>query len=152
MRKMVDELGLHDSVRFSTEPLPTEALPDLIRSAEMGVIPYRSDVFTDGILPTKLMEYAALGIPAIVSRTPAVEAYFGNHMVRFVEPGSVEGLADALSELAARPEQRSELARNALRFAQERRWESEATTYAAVVERAGRRRTTKSANEDRGHE
>jgi glycosyltransferase involved in cell wall biosynthesis len=152
MRRMVDELGLHDSVRFSTEPLPTEALPDLIRSAEMGVIPYRSDVFTDGILPTKLMEYAALGIPAIVSRTPAVEAYFGDDMVRFVEPGSVQGLADALSELAARPQLRTALALNALRFAQERRWESEAATYAAVVERAGRRRNNKSANEDRGHE
>jgi glycosyltransferase involved in cell wall biosynthesis len=146
MRNLVDELALNDSVRFSTEPLPTEALPDLILSAQMGVIPYRSDVFTDGILPTKLMEYAALGIPAIVSRTPAVEAYFGDDMVRFVEPGSMHGLADALSELAARPQQRTALALNALRFAQERRWESEATTYAAVVDRAGRRRN-KRANQ-----
>src|SRR5438874_8438514 len=30
---------------------------------------YRRDVFTDGILPTKLLEYVALGIPAIVART-----------------------------------------------------------------------------------
>jgi glycosyltransferase involved in cell wall biosynthesis len=105
------------------------------------VVPYRSDVFTDGILPTKLMEYATLGVPSIASRTSAVTSYFSDDMVRLVEPGSVEGLADALSELAADPERRQQLAHNALRFAQEHRWESQAAAYADVVERVSRRKT-----------
>ncbi len=141
MRGLVDELGIHDAVRFSTDSLATDALPGLIRGADIGVVPYRSDVFTDGILPTKLMEYAALGVPSIASRTSAVAASFTDDMVRFVEPGSEEGLADALSELAAQPERRSSLAHNALRFAQEHRWKSEAAAYAEVVDRVIRRRT-----------
>jgi glycosyltransferase involved in cell wall biosynthesis len=139
MRDTVDQLGVRDAVQFSTDPLPTDALPDLIRRADIGVVPYRSDVFTDGILPTKLMEYAALGIPSIVSRTRAVEEYFSDEMVRFVEPGSVDGLADALSELAADSARRRSLAQNALRFSQEHQWESEAAAYAEVVDRVGRR-------------
>jgi glycosyltransferase involved in cell wall biosynthesis len=141
VRQLVDQLGLAEDVRLSTQSLPTDALPELIRSADIGVVPYRSDVFTDGILPTKLMEYATLGVPSIASRTKAVTTYFTDDMVRLVEPGSVEALADALSELAADPERRSALAHNALRFAQEHRWESQAAAYADVVERVSRRKT-----------
>jgi glycosyltransferase involved in cell wall biosynthesis len=141
VRQLVDQLGLAEDVRLSTQSLPTDALPELIRSADIGVVPYRSDVFTDGILPTKLMEYATLGVPSIASRTKAVTTYFTDDMVRLVEPGSVEALADALSELAADPERRSALAHNALRFAQEHRWESQAVAYADAVERVTRRRT-----------
>lgn len=97
MAKELDLLDKH--VHFSTKVLPVADLPDLIRSADVGLAPYRRDVFTDGIVPTKLMEYAALGMPAIAARTTAIEGYFKDTMVEFFTPGDVEDLARCIFRL-----------------------------------------------------
>ena len=134
LEDMVRNLEISDRVRLSTELLPTAALPGLISQADIGVVPNRYDLFTDGILPTKLMEYAALGIPAVVSRTTATTTYFDESMVRYVPPGDVDALAIALGELAAEPAARYELARNAQRFSDRYQWQREADRYVGIVE------------------
>ncbi len=49
------------------------------------------------------MEYTALGMPAIVARTPAIEAYFDNTMVEYFTSEAVNELAaSALSTLKIR--------------------------------------------------
>ncbi len=140
LRTLIDELGMRDVVRLSTETLPTADLPNLIAAADIGVVPNRSDVFTDGILPTKLLEYAALGIPAVVSRSTATSAYFTDEMVEYVEAGSVGALAGAIERLARDPERRRKLATAAQAFTTKHRWSDEAERYVDVVERLGRLR------------
>ncbi len=140
LRTLIDELGMRDTVRLSTELLPTADLPDLIAAADIGVVPNRSDVFTDGILPTKLLEYAALGIPAVVSRSTATVAYFTDEMVEYVEPGSVEALATAIERLARDPDRRLKLATAAQAFTTDHQWSQEADRYVNVVERLGKLR------------
>ena len=56
LQELVKELGLERQVQFSTLFIPTTELPKLLLEADVGVIPYRRNIFTDGILPTKLME------------------------------------------------------------------------------------------------
>jgi glycosyltransferase involved in cell wall biosynthesis len=144
-QRLVERLDLGDAVEFSTRSLPTDELPNLLSRADIGVVPYRRDIFTDGIFPTKLMEYAVLGIPSIVSRSSAVEAYFTPDMVRFVEPGDVEDLADALCELASDADLRRRLATNALDLAKHRVWRDQADTYVSLVDELNDRKT-KAAN------
>ncbi len=139
VEQRIAELGIGDAVELSTGLVPTGELPAIIGRADIGIVPNRRDVFTDGILPTKLMEYAALGIPAIVSRTSAVEAHFTDEMVRLVEPGDSDALADAILALADDPERRAELARNAQAFSAAHRWSDEAERYVAIVESLVRR-------------
>lgn len=134
LRDLVAALDLGDRVRFSTDRLSTPDLARLIGSADLGIVPNRSDVFTDGILPTKLMEYSAVGIPAIASRTPAIEEYFSEDMVRFVRPDSVDDIAEALLELYADPAGRGRLAIAIRRFAMEHSHARQADTYLRVVE------------------
>jgi glycosyltransferase involved in cell wall biosynthesis len=131
------ELGIADDVEFSTRRLPSEELPALLRRADAAVVPYRRDIFTDGILPTKLMEYVALGIPAIVSRTPVVEEYFDDSMVRFVPADDTEALATAMVELGRDPARRAEIARNAGRFSERHAWPGTAADYVAMVRELG---------------
>ena len=50
--------GSADAVELSTALVPTGDLPGIVGRADIGIVPNRRDVFTDGILPTKLMEYA----------------------------------------------------------------------------------------------
>jgi glycosyltransferase involved in cell wall biosynthesis len=133
LRSLVARLGVEDDVVFSTDRLPSEELPALLRRADAAVVPYRRDVFTDGILPTKLMEYAALEIPTIVTRTPAVEAYFDASMVRFVPAEDADALAAAILELARDPALRAELASGAASFVERHDWATSASDYVSMV-------------------
>ena len=135
---LAEELDLlGKNVHFSTELLPLDQLPDLIRSADVGLVPYRRDVFTDGIVPTKLMEYAALGMPAIAARTTAIETYFEDTMVEFFAPGDIDDLARCILGLYSDPERLAELARGADRFNQRYNWAELADEYVTLVDWLG---------------
>ena len=134
-QELANQLGMADAVTFSKSLLSTSELSALVTEADIGVVPNRNDLFTDDILPTKLMEYAALGIPSIVSRSTAVESQFTDEMVRFVEPANADELADAMVELAVDPDLRATLASGAQRFSRQFRWADQAAEYVALVDR-----------------
>jgi glycosyltransferase involved in cell wall biosynthesis len=135
MESLVDELALQDHVQFSPDFVPTAELPELLKRADLGVVPYRDGVFTSGILPTKLMEYAALGIPAIASRTAAISAYFEDTMIEFFTPGDVEDLARCMLMLYRNRNRLAELAQNIEKFNQRYNWKAQSAGYVALVER-----------------
>ena len=122
-----------------------EELPDIIRSCDLGVVPYRSDVFTDGLLPTKLMEYAALGLPAVAARTTAIQAYFSDTNTEFFEPGNVDDLARCILRLYHNPDRMAELARGSQNFNQRYNWTNISAEYVAVIDglRKSRRSSAK---------
>ena len=133
--ELAKELGLEKEVSFSTGLLPISDLPAFIRRADLGVVPYRRDVFTDGILPTKLMEYTALHVPVIAARTPAIEAYFDEDMVHYVPAEDVEALAAAIVYLHEHRGRLNELAAKSNRFNERFAWENIAQGYSSLVER-----------------
>ena len=135
LERMADELGLQDHVQFSTHFVPTEELPNLLQQADLAVVPYREGVFTGGILPTKLMEYAALGIPAIASQTPAIAAYFDETTVQFFTPGDVDELAQCIQTLYRDRTRLAELARNITGFNERYNWAKQRAVYLQLVDR-----------------
>lgn len=137
--QMTQELDLGNHVTIHNELRPAEELPEIIRAADVGIVPYRNDVFTDGLLPTKLMEYAALGLPAIASRTTAIEGYFSDTMVEFFEPGDVGDLAHCIRVLYDNPERLAALAQGGKKFNQRYNWSKIGAEYVALVERLNRR-------------
>jgi glycosyltransferase involved in cell wall biosynthesis len=126
-------LGLEDHVELTDRHVPEIQLADVIASADAAVVPYRNDVFTDGIVPTKLMEYAAVQIPCIAARTSAIETYFGDAMVELFTPGDVEDLARCIRELSRSPARRAELARRSRRFTDRFNWGRVRGDYVALV-------------------
>jgi glycosyltransferase involved in cell wall biosynthesis len=132
LRRMTGELGLTDHVAFEKGRM-ADKLPAIISTANMGVVAYRNDVFTDSLLPTKLMEYAAMGMPAIAARTTAIEAAFGGTNVEFFEPGDVEDLARCMRRLHNSPERLAELARGSARFNEQYNWTKLGAAYADLV-------------------
>ncbi len=128
------ELGLEACVAISDDMVDASELPARIRTAHAGVVPNRSDVFTDGLLPTKLLEYVAMGTPVIAARTPTIASYFDDDMVAFFEPGNAAALADVIRSLAEDRGRLGALAENAAAFNHKYDWESTAEGYAAVLE------------------
>ena len=116
-----------------------EELPDIIRSFDLGVVPYRSDIFTDGLVPTKLMEYAALEIPSIAARTPTILAYFEGTNTEFFEPGNLDDLVQGIRMLYNNPERRKALAAGSRNFTQRYNWTKIGAEYVALVDQLGMR-------------
>lgn len=135
LKTMVDELDLQDCVQFSTTNVPTAELPKLLKTADLAIVPYRDGVFTGGILPTKLMEYAALGMPAIVAHTPGIAAYFDETNVQFFTPGDVDELASCILALYSDRSRLAGLARNIGKFNECYNWGKVSAAYVTLVER-----------------
>ena len=132
---LTQELDLPEHVKFSAQTLHVSELPQVIRRADVGIVPNRSDIFTDGLLPTKLMEYVALGTPVIAARTPTIESYFDDTMVKFFKPGDIDDLAACIISLHANRSLLVQFAQNSEKFNQKYGWPSVAANYVALVNR-----------------
>lgn len=136
---LADELKLIDRVAFHDEIRPVEELPKTILRFDAGVVPYRNDPFTDDLLPTKLMEYAALGVPAIAARTTAIASYLDETMVLFFTPDEPNDLARCILTLYSDPKRLAQLAEGIRKFNQRYDWTKMSAEYVALVERLGMR-------------
>jgi len=136
LQRMTEDLGLSEHVAFEKGRM-ADKLPAIIRTANLGVVAYRNDVFTDSLLPTKLMEYAAMGMPAIAARTTAIEATFGGTNVALFEPGDVEDLARCMRMLHNSPDRLADLARGSARFNEQYNWTKLGAEYADLIETLG---------------
>ncbi len=93
LRRLIETLDLNGHVWISDRLRPIEEILPSLRAAHLGVIPTRRDVSTECMLPTKLLEYLALGVPFIVSPTRAVRHYFGEEQPFYLGEISPEGVA-----------------------------------------------------------
>ena len=131
---LVGELDLTDCVSISDGWLPKEELVPVILNADMGIVPTLNDDFTKYMLPTKLLEYVALGIPVICSRTQTVEAYFDDSMIQYVEPADANDLAERILDLYRNPGKRGMLTANAERFNRDYSWEVHKQRYYRLID------------------
>jgi glycosyltransferase involved in cell wall biosynthesis len=116
---LAKELGLTSpAFEMTGKHRPLDELSRLIRHAHIGLVPNRDDQ-EDSVLPTKLLEYIAVGIPAVVSATRTVRRFFTSDQIEPVPVGEAEPMAEAILRLAADPGRRRRLVERA------RLWESE---------------------------
>ena len=142
-RTLASRLNISDHVGFQGMA-PIEELPWLLRDAMIGIVPNHASSATHLMLPVKLMEYAALGIPVVASRLRTVEHYFGDNAARLVTPGDPQAMADAVEQLFRDPGLRSLMARNAMQIVRGLSWEhQEANFFAAIDELVGKRQVSR---------
>jgi glycosyltransferase involved in cell wall biosynthesis len=134
IRHLVTELNLNRIVDIRGDTVPLDDLIQEIGDADAGVVPILNDSFTRYMLPQKLLDYVALGIPVICSDTETIRHYFDDSMAAFFTPGDEHELAERLLELSRKPILRRDLARNASSFFSENSWESQKLRYRAIVD------------------
>ncbi|HET9351827.1 MAG TPA: glycosyltransferase, partial [Burkholderiales bacterium] len=81
----------------------------------------------------KTLEFMACGVPLIVSRTSIDSYYFDDSLVRFVEPGNVDDLAAALTELYESRDVFSSRVALARDFAKRNSWQRRSQDYDQLV-------------------
>lgn len=134
VRSRVAQLEISDRVKLSGRFLPHGEVLERVRTASVGVICNLPIKRNKTAIPTKLFEYAALGIPVVSADLPAIREYFSPDEVRFFRAGDVNALAQALSEVASDPESARVRAAAARRRYEEYRWPVSAERYAALLE------------------
>jgi glycosyltransferase involved in cell wall biosynthesis len=135
LQALVLELNLQGFVWFSGRMCNMEAILADLCQANLAVVPTLETPFTDLMLPTKLMEYAALGIPSAVARTKTVAAYFTDSMVRYFQPGNSDDLADQIWYLYRHPDELDKLRAEAGHFTTTYNWRTNRQTYIDLIGR-----------------
>ena len=133
IKGLVETLQLTSCVRF-LGTMPVQKLPEQLAQADVGLVPILYDSFTRYMLPLKLMEYARMGIPAIVSDTETIRAYFDPQMVRYCKPGDPGDLANAILELYQNPARRKQMLDAAARFNSAYNWDEQKKGYFNLVD------------------
>jgi glycosyltransferase involved in cell wall biosynthesis len=121
LEAMVEELGLEGRV-FVEPAVPFREVPARLAQADLGVVPTRGGVFAGKALSMKSLEYIALRIPMVISRTPASTHYYDESMVGFFAPDDPRDLARALVELARDPERRRRMVERCQSFYRAHNW------------------------------
>jgi glycosyltransferase involved in cell wall biosynthesis len=97
VRELATELGVGDSVSFSNRYLPIEQALAVVAGTDCGIISNRPSEINRFILPNKLFEYVALGIPVVSARLETVAAHFDDDDLTFCRPGDPASLASAIA-------------------------------------------------------
>jgi glycosyltransferase involved in cell wall biosynthesis len=84
---------------------------ELYRWADVVILPLKHNFYASGI--TVLEEAALFGVPVIATDTGGPQAYFSTDEVRYVPPGNVPAMRQAIEELAADDRMRYNLAKRA---------------------------------------
>jgi glycosyltransferase involved in cell wall biosynthesis len=104
-------------------------LPDVLRAANAGLIPYARNALTESIFPMKVYEYLAAGLPVVATPLPALA-----EIAEVATAPDAQGIAELLDEVLANdsPAHRTERSRAAASHSWERRLEEIAAAIDAL--------------------
>jgi glycosyltransferase involved in cell wall biosynthesis len=110
-------------------PRPYSELPDVLRAADAGLIPYARNELTESIFPMKVYEYLAAGLPVVATPLPALA-----DVTQVATAPDAQGVARLLDEALAEDDQerRAERSRAAAAHSWDRRLEEIANAIAAL--------------------
>ena len=126
------ELEVADRVLFTGHLAWGETLAQ-VRRAAIGIVAVLDDGYGHLLLPTKLLEYARLGVPAVCPRLAAVEDYFPPGSVAYFRAGDATDLAAQVERLLADPEAARVQAARAREVADALSWERMRNRYAGAL-------------------
>jgi glycosyltransferase involved in cell wall biosynthesis len=130
----VERTGTADRVHLHGR-VALEQLPELLAGADIGLVPSLPEPYLQYSLSTKLLEYAAMGVPTIASDLATFRSHFNDEAIRYVPGGDPGALAAAIRELASDPAGAARLGAEAHRQAAGYAWSLQAEHYVAIVER-----------------
>lgn len=129
LARLAEELGVTPWLDLRRS-VPHDQAPRLLAEADIGIYTGLSDPHMEAAVPTKVLEYAWMGLPIVASRLTVLEDMFDDSAILFFEPGNTEQFAQCVLRLYENPSLREELARRADEiFVQRHSWDHERQAY-----------------------
>jgi glycosyltransferase involved in cell wall biosynthesis len=112
-----------------------DELPGLLAGADLGIVPSLPEPYLEYSLSTKLLEFAAMGVPVIASDLATFRHHFTGAAVRYVRGGEPDALARAVEAAVDDPEATVTMGHEARRHAAAYDWALQRDRYLAIVAR-----------------
>lgn len=130
----IDRTGTGDRVALHGR-IEMDDLPGILAASDVGLVPSLPEPYLEYSLSTKLLEYAAMGVPIVASDLATFRHHFGDEAIRFVPGGDPDALARAIEGLVDDPDGALAIGREAQRQAAAYDWEVQKSRYVAIVDR-----------------
>lgn len=108
-----------------------------MEKVDIGIVPKRGDGFGNEAFSTKTMEFMALGVPVIISRTAIDTFYFNEEVATFFSPGDMKDLSKVMEKLMSDVGLRNIQAEHATRFMENNSWSSKMYLYLSILDNLG---------------
>lgn len=133
--RLAEELNVAKNVSFSKRWIPSSEIPKILSQCHAGVLgtKKKNQEYGNYMLPVKLMEYAALGLPTVCPRLKEIEAYFDEEMLLYYEPDDIDDLAEKMLRLASNRQLWQQYHREILRFTRVYNWPTEERHYVNLL-------------------
>lgn len=127
--------GILDSLIYFDDFIPIEQLQKEIEQYDVGIVANRHTLIGERcMLPVKMMEYLAIGLPVVVPRLEVIVRYFSNKMVSFYEPENIDEMVSRLIELATDSCLREKQVKNAAEFFQQYNCVNQRNEYLSIIQ------------------
>jgi glycosyltransferase involved in cell wall biosynthesis len=133
LKALSQKLRIESAISFE-KPVPIQELAAAIGGANVGLVPHNESSATHLMLPVKLLEYAALGIPVICARLRTIEHYFDPQSVRYFSPNNAGQLARAIQDLYLDPALRDSLSNSAAKVVKGISWPVHSQRFCDAVD------------------
>jgi len=108
-KKMVDELGLQNTVKFPGY-IVNDEVPEYIAGSDICLGIFGDTNKTQRVIPNKVYECLAMAKPVLTADTPAAREALSEEYVMFCKVANSEDLAEKIMQLKNNPELRKSLA------------------------------------------
>ncbi len=119
------ELGLYDTHVFFNDWVPYHERQNYLLEADVGVSLHLDHVEARFAFRTRLLDYLWAGLPVVSTRGDVLSETLAAHdLARLVEPGDVDGVAQAILTLLSDPTWRTDCAPHFRQLAARYRWDT----------------------------
>jgi len=133
VQKLINELNFHTIVDFEKNFRPYTELPKIINKFHIGLAAYQLSAATEYMLPVKMLEYIALGIPFITISNTAIRYYLKDDECLFYDPKNMFSLTKLLDQINHNPDILLEQREKILSIRDRFLWTTERNKYLKVL-------------------
>lgn len=132
--KLADSLDLNGRVIFHGS-LPTEEIARVMANTDLAIEPKRSrSAFGNEALSMKILEFMAVGVPLVASRTRIHEYYYGDSLLKYYSGDNEDELAANILLLSRDKGLCRQFVSNALKYVEANNWDVEKGRYLEMVD------------------
>ena len=132
LKKLISDLNLDYHVRI-LPPLPVEGIAREIKNSDIGIILLKKDIFTENIVPVKLLEFVFMEKPVIATKTKALSGIFPPGSLHFLNENSSGEFISAVTKLYNDKNLANNLANTAKKYFKTFNWKTESGIYLKLI-------------------
>lgn len=131
--ELIKELQIENCVNYHGQT-SLENIVAALEKVDLGVVPNKSNAFTQLNVPTRIFECLRMNKPIVAPATRGVLDYFDKSNLFLFEPGNADDLAKTILEVYENPEQRQVILEAGIKILQEHAWENEKQLWIKVFD------------------